>query len=165
MLAPPEAIRDLSTRQDDSWEVAMHNRVLALGILVAVSALGMSPAEAKQKSLFDRLGGQSAIVAVVDDLVTNVVGDKRINAFFANTEPTAFKAKLVDFLCQATGGPCKYAGLDVKSAHKGRGIKDADFNALVEDLGKSLDTLKVAKKDKKALIGLLAPMKKDIVEN
>ena len=40
-----------------------------------------------------------------------------------------------------------------------------DFNALVEDLGKSPNKFKVAKKDQKALVALLAPMKKDIVEN
>lgn len=143
----------------------MRKRVLTLGFVAAVLAFGMAPAEAKNKTLFDRLGGQSAIVAVVDDFVANVVADKRINAFFANTEPTSFKAKLVDQLCQATGGPCKYTGLDMKTAHKGRGVKDADFNALVEDLGKSLNKFKVAKKDQKALVALLAPMKKDIVEN
>jgi hemoglobin len=150
--------------QHQSREFDMRRAIVLMGILAAVLAFGALPAEARKKSLYDRLGGQTAIVAVVDQLVVNVVADTRISGFFAKTEPTAFKAKLVTLLCQITGGPCKYTGLSMKAAHKGRGIKDADFAALVEDLGKSFDTLKVAKKDQKAVLARLVPLKKDVVE-
>jgi hemoglobin len=61
------------------------------------------------------------------------------------------------------GGPCKYTGKDMKSAHAGMGIKEADFNALVEDLVGALDKFKVAAADKNTLLGVLGPMKGDIV--
>ena len=139
-------------------------RALSLGILGVILALGALPAEAKRQSLYDRLGGQTAIVAIVDALVVTVVADPRISGFFAKTEPTAFKAKLVDFLCQKTGGPCKYTGLGMRDAHKGRGIKDKDFAALVEDLGKAFDKVNVAKKDQKAVVALLVPLKRDVIQ-
>jgi hemoglobin len=121
-------------------------------------------------SLYDRLGGKPAISAVVDEFVGRVAADKRINAFFAGvaSDPTrlaAFKSKLVDQICEASGGPCKYTGKDMKSAHAGMGITQADFNALVEDLVGALDEFKVAPDDKQTLLGVLGPMKKDIVEN
>lgn len=116
------------------------------------------------KSLYDRLGGQKAIVAVVDEFVANVAADKRINSFFAKTDIPPFKAKLVDQICEASGGPCKYKGKDMKTAHKGMGVSTADFTALVEDLVKALDKFKVPKAEKDELLGVLGPMQKDIVE-
>ena len=138
---------------------------LLLGLVaLASSAL----AEAKDTTLYQRLGGKPAITAVVDEFVARVAADSRINAFFAATaaDPQrlfAFKGKLIDQICQASGGPCKYTGKDMKSAHAGMGIKDADFNALVEDLTGALDKFKVAAADKSALLGVLGPMRADIV--
>ncbi len=101
----------------------------------------MAPAAsvAKEKTLYERLGGKKAITAVVDEFVSRVAMDTRINHFFAQTaaDPArmkTFKMNLVDQICQASGGPCKYTGKDMKSAHAGMGITSADFNALVEDL-------------------------------
>jgi hemoglobin len=76
----------------------------------------------------------------------------------------AFKGKLVDQICQAAGGPCRYTGKDMKSAHRGMGIIAAGFNALVEDLVGALDAFKVAKADKDQLLAVLGPMQGAIVE-
>jgi hemoglobin len=125
--------------------------------------------EAKEKTLYHRLGGKKAIVAVVDQFVGNVAGDKRINGFFAATaaDPqrlAKFKMNLVDQICMATGGPCKYTGKDMKSAHAGMGVTTGDFNALVEDLSAALDKFKVGEREKGELLGALGSMKSDIVE-
>ena len=64
----------------------------------------------------------------------------------------------------ASGGPCKYKGKDMKTAHMGMGITTADFNALVEDLVGALDKFKVGAHEKDQLLGALGPMKSDIVE-
>jgi hemoglobin len=117
----------------------------------------------KEKPLYERLGGLPAIQAVIDDFVANLAADARINKQFAQTDIPRLKKNLVDQVCQATGGPCKYTGLDMKTAHKGMKITDADFNALVEDLAKSLDKFKVPAKEKNELLTALASMKPDIV--
>ncbi|HEX8184022.1 MAG TPA: group 1 truncated hemoglobin, partial [Blastocatellia bacterium] len=75
----------------------------------------------------------------------------------------AFKAKLVDQICQGTGGPCKYKGKDMASAHKGMNIGEADFNALVEDLVAALNKFKVPEAEKNELLAILGPMKPQIV--
>ena len=115
------------------------------------------------KSLYDRLGGKDAITAVVDKFVGIVVADDRINGFFKNADAGNLKKQLVDQICSATGGPCKYEGKDMKTAHAGMGVKEADFNALVEDLVKALDEFKVPEAEKKELLGALGGMKGDIV--
>jgi hemoglobin len=124
---------------------------------------------AKDKTLYERLGGKKSITAVVEAFVGNCANDTRINKFFAKTAAdkkrlAKFKETLVDQICQASGGPCKYKGKDMKTAHAGMGISDADFTALVEDLVKALDQFHVGEKEKGELLGALGPMKGDIVE-
>jgi hemoglobin len=124
---------------------------------------------ADPKSLYARLGGKKAITAVVDEFVNIVAADTRINGFFADTVKDAKRAEklkknLVDQICQASGGPCKYKGKDMKTAHKGMGVSEADFNALVEDLVKALDKFNVGQTEKNELLGALGPMKGEIVE-
>lgn len=144
--------------------------MLVIGaMLVSVSGAPLLGEAASEKSLYDRLGGKKAITAVVDEFVGRVAGDKRINAYFGATasDPTRlkkFKGNLVDQICQASGGPCKYKGKDMKSAHTGMGVSGADFDALVEDLVSALDTFKVGPHEKDQLLGALGPMKGDIVE-
>jgi len=139
-------------------------------LLVSVSSASLFGQGAmKEKPLYDRLGGKKAIAAVVDEFVGRVAADSRINAFFAATasDPkrlAAFKGKLVDQICEASGGPCKYTGTDMKTAHMGMGVSGADFGALVEDLVGALDKFQVPQHDKDQLLGALAPMKGDIVE-
>lgn len=118
----------------------------------------------EQKSLYERLGGKDAITAVVDEFVSRVAADKRINAFFANTDIPKLKTNLVNQICEASGGPCKYTGRTMKEAHKDMGVSTADFKALVEDLVGALDKFKVGEKEKNELLGVLGPMKSDIVE-
>lgn len=119
---------------------------------------------AKGKSLYDRLGGKSAITSVVETFVGNAGGDKRINGYFASTDLATLKMHLVNQICQASGGPCTYTGRTMKQTHAGMGVTDAAFNALVEDLVSALDHHQVGKAEKEELLGVLGPMKSDIVE-
>lgn len=115
------------------------------------------------ETLYKRLGEEKAIQAVIDGFLVNVGGDARINKFFANTDLKRLNKLLVEQVANATGGPQKYTGRDMKSSHVGLKITVADFNALVEDLGKSLTTLKVPAKEQGELVAILAPLQKDIV--
>ena len=132
--------------------------------LVLMAGSGQAAAGAKAKSLYDRLGGKVAITAVIETFVGNVGGGARINGFFGSTDPTKLKMHLVNQVCEASGGPCKYTGRTMKQTHAGMGVHDAAFGALVEDLVAALDHHKVGKTEKDDLLGVLGPMKSDIVE-
>ena len=138
-------------------------------VVAGLALSSMTMLAAKKPSLYNNLGGKKAIQAVVDEFVGRVAADTRINAFFKRTasnpkQLASFKAKLVDQICEAAGGPCKYTGKTMKAAHMGMGVGSADFGALVEDLVGALDKFKVKEADKNALLGVLGPMKSDIVE-
>ena len=119
--------------------------------------------------LYERLGGVSAIRAVVDEFVGRILADERVNRWFAHAASNpataaAYKSALADFLCQGTGGPCKYAGLSMAAAHKGRGVTSEAFDAVMENLVASLNEFNVPAQEKSAVIALLEPLKTFIVE-
>jgi len=115
-------------------------------------------------SLYDRLGGNEAITAVIDNFVARCADDSRINGKFARTDIARLKSSLIDQVCEATGGPCTYSGRDMRTTHDGMGVTAAEFDALVEDLVETLDRFGVGEAEKSELLGALAPMRADIVE-
>jgi hemoglobin len=149
----------------------MRARMLVMAALLTVAACGGkgkgggggSGTPLAERSLYDRIGGKDAITGMVEDFVANIAADKRVSAFFDGADMPGFKQKLVDQICEKTGGPCKYTGKDMKTSHAGMNIKEADYDALVEDLVKSLDKFKVGERERNDLLSALAKMKGDIV--
>ena len=139
---------------------------VVLGIWLA--SIGCATAEPPvgktTDSLYNRLGGKPAIVKVIDEFVGNVAEDARVNGRFATTDIPKFKGHMVDQVCAATGGPCTYSGRDMVTTHKGMGITNAEFSAVVQDLVAALNTLHVPQAEQEELLALLGPMKSDIVE-
>src|SRR5262245_29088358 len=138
--------------------------VVTLGACATMSE--PQPTGEAPPTLYKRLGGREGIRVVVDDFVAFLVADPRVKDRFTKLTPVQvekLKTNAADQVCDATGGPCSYLGKDMKAAHQGMKITEGEWNATVEDLIKALDKNKVSKKDQEELIGLLAPMKKDIV--
>jgi hemoglobin len=117
-----------------------------------------------EKSLFERLGGKGAITAVVEDFSARCAADSRINAKFARTDIPRLRSMLIDQVTEASGGSAKYKGRDMKTAHTNMGVTTAEFNALVEDLVSTLNKFGVGKAEQDELLGILGPLKSDIVE-
>jgi hemoglobin len=140
------------------------------GLLLFVMMLGLGACASMrgqaEPSLYKRLGGREGIRGVVDDFVAALVADPRVNARFKDLKPAdveRVKTNISDQVCEATGGPCSYLGKDMKTAHKDMRITEAEWTAGVEDLVKALDKRGVSQKDRNELLGLLSPMKNDIV--
>ena len=116
------------------------------------------------RSLFERLGGSEAITAVVDDFVARCAADARINGKFARTDVPRLKQMLVDQVTTATGGPASYSGRSMEETHHGMGVTAGEFEALVGNLVATLDRFSVPAAEQQELIGILAPLRGDIVE-
>ncbi|HEV8670734.1 MAG TPA: group 1 truncated hemoglobin [Candidatus Limnocylindria bacterium] len=82
----------------------------------------------------------------------------------ARTDIPRFDAMLIDQVCEATGGPYRYTGRTMRDAHRGMQVTTGEFNALVEDLVATLSAFKVPKAEQDELLGILGPLKTDIVE-
>ena len=123
-----------------------------------------------KKPLWDRLGGEPAVKAVIHDFVGAAAGDKAVN--FLRDGKFKLDAKgveqleqyLVELVSATTGGPLKYSGRDMKSAHAGMKITDAEFDALAGHLIATLKKYKVPQAETDELVGIVASTRKDIVE-
>jgi hemoglobin len=114
--------------------------------------------------LYDRLGGLDAINAVVDSFVARCAANDRINRKFERTDIPRLKQMLVDQVCEATGGPCTYSGRSMRETHDGMAVTAGEFDALVEDLGATLDEFNVPAAEQAELVGILGPLRGEIVE-
>lgn len=120
--------------------------------------------DGKPKSLYQRLGGQPAVEAVVDALLARALKDETINYTWAGSHLLRVRTRLVELVCAGTGGGCRYTGRDMASVHRGQGITAEQFGALVKHLVDTLDSFKVPEKEKGELLAILGPMKGAIVE-
>ena len=121
----------------------------------------------QEKSLYQRLGGYDAIAGVSDDFIGRLATGKLLSRFVVGLSVDSQKKlrqHLVDFLCNATGGPCLYLGRDMKTVHTGLGITEADWTEGVNALVATLDHFKIAKKEKADVLAAVSGLKKDIVE-
>jgi hemoglobin len=124
----------------------------------------------KAKPLWDRLGGETAVKAVVHDLIVMAAGDPKVDFTRGGKYPldsagvADLERKLVELVSTTTGGPFKYTGRDMKASHAGMGITEAEFGALAGDLIAVLKKYKVPKKETDELVAIIASTKKDIVE-
>ena len=97
-------------------------------------------------SLYQDLGGESAIDATVDLFYEKILSDDRIKHFFDGLDMQRQKDMQRKFLTVAFGGPANYDGRAMREAHKkpaANGLNDGHFDAVIEDLGATLKELGV----------------------
>lgn len=140
---------------------------LALSLGLSFGLTTVASGQHSGKSLYQRLGGYDAIAAVADDFIGRLASDPQFTKFFGGFSTDSKKKlrqRLVDQICQATGGPCIYTGRSMKEAHSGLGITEKEWDAGAKHLMASLDKFKVPHKEKDEVMAIVATLKKDIVE-
>ena len=98
-------------------------------------------------TLFEKLGGEAAVDAAVDIFYGKVMADDRINGFFEGIDMEKQAKKQKAFLTYAFGGPNNYSGRTMRNAHARlvkQGLDDSHFDAVLENLGGTLQELGVA---------------------
>ncbi|MGH9509150.1 MAG: group I truncated hemoglobin [Terriglobales bacterium] len=141
---------------------------LCIGLLLwATSLTAWAAPQAGTESLYKRLGGYDALAAVTDDFLGRLAADPSLGRFFVGTSTDSLgkiRQHIVDFLCKATGGPCVYHGRDMKTTHAGLRITEKDWDTMVKHLNATLDKFKVPDKERGEVLGAVAGLKADIVE-
>jgi hemoglobin len=103
---------------------------------------------------------------VGDDFLGRLASDPQMGRFFVGLSSDSkirVRQHIVDFLCVATGGPCRSTGRDMKTARTGLNITDADWNQMVKLLGQTFDKFNVPEKERGDVVGAVAGLKGDIV--
>lgn len=133
-----------------------------LALSVFLTGCASAPV-AREASLYERLGGEAGIAAITEGLLVRSAEDPRIREDFAEADIVNLYERLVEHLCALTGGPCTYGGRDMKAAHVGLGLTEADFNALVENLVDAMTERGVPIATQNELLAILAPMRGDVI--
>jgi hemoglobin len=139
----------------------------------------------EKKTLYDRLGGDQGITAIVDDFLPRVMDDPRVNwsrkgvtrgglnplhrddsetwdASPANVK--ILKLHMVQFFALSTGGPSNYTGKEITPDHKDMHITNPEFDAAIGDLKASLDRMQIANQEQKELLSVVESTREQIVE-
>jgi len=100
--------------------------------------------ETTQRSLYDRLGGEEGISALVDDIIENHMNNPVVKARYLplKDDPSHFaevRQHLINFLASGTGGAQKYTGKDMESAHRGMNISEEEYMAVLDDILAAMD--------------------------
>jgi hemoglobin len=139
---------------------------------------------AAKKTLYERLGGDRGLAVIVDDFLDRALADPRANfarkgvehggllgvggkssEWGAHPDDVArMKVHFRQFLAVATGGPTLYKGRDMKAAHAGMKITNAEFDATVGDMKATLDALRIPVQEQKELLAVLESARAQVAE-
>ena len=135
-----------------------------VGLIFAVWMLiGCAQHSTGDNSLYNALGGGDGVRALVQNLLQRSLDDPRIRHHFAETDMERLEDKLVEQICELSGGPCRYSGDTMEKTHGGLHITEGDFNALVEDLQLAMAERDIPQNAQNQLLALLAPMRPQVI--
>jgi hemoglobin len=119
---------------------------------------------ARESSLYHKLGGQPAIDAAVEAFYVKVLADNRIKHYFEDINMSKQRRKQKEFLSAAFGGPIPWTGKDMRTAHANLpGLNETHFNAVAENLQKTLEDLKIKPELIKQVMAIAASTRNDVL--
>ena len=134
-----------------------------MSIATYTDAPAPAPAEAEVINLYEAIGGRPALTAAVDVFYGRLVADPVLGPFFPGGVGARHRAYVVTVLGEALGGPERYRGPDIASAHRGLGISDAQFDRAAAHLGATLDELGVARHLADRIVAIVAGLRQAVV--
>lgn len=139
----------------------------ALVLALLISTVSGFAQEKPTKTLYQRLGGYDVIAGIVDDFLVQARTDPSFARFGGGRAMDSLKRArqlIVDQICNLSGGPCLYIGRDMKTAHAGLKITDAEWETNIKMFKVSLNKLKVAEPEQLEFLALIEKLRPDVVE-
>jgi hemoglobin len=162
------------------------SRTILAGLTLTAVCMGLlagadgAYAQAKEKSLYERLGGVFAIAAVVDHFSDALVKNPIVGQKSKNPQLRAWHTKNLGrlpglkfmrtlWVCQVSGGPFQFTAtkpgatpLGLEEAHRDLRISPAEFDEVAAVLGRTLDHFKVPKREKGEVLAAFAAHKGEV---
>lgn len=130
--------------------------------LVACHSTSTIP-QLDRRPLYQQLGGVEGIERLADRFLRELAADPVVRGHFKGIDARRFRSKLAEHLCEVADGPCEYTGDSMLEVHRGMDIDRRAFNAVVEDLIRAMESLRIPTPAQNRLLARLAPMRPDIV--
>ena len=129
-------------------------------IILTTGCLSPQPKD----DLFQQLGGLPGIERFVGIFINEIGESKEIRPYFEETNLDRFREKQIEHICLLSGGPCTYTGDSMIESHKGMGINEADFNALVDTAIRAMNKAGYSVATRNRLLARLAPLRGEVME-
>lgn len=135
------------------------------GLALACIALAASCAtpQLDRRPLYEQLGGEAGLAALVDRFLRELAQDPDAAPQFRGVDVKRFRTQLTLHLCQTFDGPCRYEGAGLAEVHRGMQISQREFNAVVEDLVRAMESLRLPTPVQNRVLARLAPMREQVV--
>ena len=136
---------------------------------VEEASLAEAASPQEQASLYERLGGEAAIAAVVDRFIDELSNDDILNANPAirsardSVDPDELKAKVTALVRQASGGPQEYTGRTMAESHAHMNISGSEWDQMITIFVYVLDEFSVPEAEQGELLAIMESTKADIV--
>lgn len=114
-------------------------------------------------TLYERLGGEDAIAAVVEEFYERVLADDQLAPYFEGTDMAAQRAHQTQFLSAVAGGPVEYSGESMREAHAHLEIDHEDFMAVAGHLQASLEAFDVPGEEVDEVVTAVAGLEDEVV--
>ena len=140
--------------------------VISMTMTAQAALAGGQAGKDSKPSLYQRLGGSETLGKIFDDLGPRMAADPLLAKFFQGQSPEALtrqRNNTVEFLCQASGGPCEHKGQTLKKAHGVLHINGDQWKAFMKHLTETLDHLKIADREKHDFLAMVGRFKSDVV--
>jgi hemoglobin len=122
-----------------------------------------APAAAEAISVYEAIGGRAAVAAAVDNFYGRLLADPELALFFPGGVGARHRAYVVTILGEALGGPERYRGPAVTSAHRGLGIGDTHFDRAAAHLVATLAELGVPRHLADRIVAVVAGLRSAVV--
>ena len=142
------------------------NRLFAVALLVFVAVVTphgqlalAEDAGATTATLYERLGSWDGIEKIVTDTIANHRKNPAISQYFADVDTAQLAGHVTAFFAAGTGGPSKYAGRDMTTAHADMGLSNEDFDSAVADVLLALDQNGIGDAEKAEVASILESLR------
>ena len=106
----------------------------------------------EQSSLFERIGAEKGVIALIDAFYGRVLADSELAPFFRDIGMEKLRNMQIQLFSAALGGPVGYTGRPLSYAHHGLGIKPRHLQSFLEHFFETVSDLNLSKHDEIAII-------------
>ena len=117
-------------------------------------------------SLYVRVGGGRGIATFARELFGRAIAHPTLGRFWKGRSTYGMLREerlLVAYLSSVAGGPTRYAGREMKEAHRGLGITATDWEVFRAILGDTLDALRVPDRERRDIVDIAENLRGDVV--
>ena len=117
-------------------------------------------------SLFDRIGGTTAVRMAVAKMYDKILSDEELAIFFDDIDVDALRRSQTAFVTMAFGGPDHYDGANLRRAHTRlveQGLSDRHFDAVAGHLEDAMRELGVAESLITEALAIVESTRKDVL--